>query len=97
MSGGRHSTPGEYTVIAPLAPGACIPVGISEINDMEPGIPYAVYGERPAILALDGEREIRLQRGEQATVTLQLDGPWIVDVDRTLAHAVADGEFVKSR
>ncbi len=95
--GGRDNMPGEFTVIAPLAPGACIPVRVSEIGDMDPGVPYTVYDERPAILALDGEREIPLQSGDWATVTLQLDGPWIVDVERTLAHAVAEGEFVKSQ
>jgi hypothetical protein len=88
---------GRYTVIAPIAPGTCVPVDISEIGDMEPGILHTVCDERPAILALDGEREIRLRSGDRATVTLQLDGPWIVDVERTLAHAVARGEFVQSR
>jgi len=95
--GGWDNTPGRYSVTAPLAPGICVPVVVSEIGDMEPGIAYAVSDERPAILALDGEREIRLQSGDRATVTLQLDGPWIVDVERTLGRAVAEGEFVKPR
>jgi hypothetical protein len=72
-------------------------VDVSEVSDLEPGVPYAVCGERPTILALDGEREIRLQTGDHATVTLQLDGPWIVDVERALARAVEEGEFVQSQ
>jgi hypothetical protein len=75
----------------------CVPVGISEMSELEPGVPYAVHDERPAILALDGEREIRLRASDRATVTLQLDGPWIVNVERTLARAVAGGEFVRAK
>ncbi len=49
---------------------------------------------RPAVLALDGEREITLHGSDGADVTLDLDGPWIVDVERTLSQAVAEGAFV---
>ena len=81
-------------VMVPIAPGVVVPVGIGEIVEMEPGIDCPVDPLRPATLALDGEREITLNRGDEATVALDLDGPWIVDVERTLALAVAQNAFV---
>lgn len=81
-------------VRVPLAPGAVVPVGIGEIAEMRPGISYPVDALRPAALALDGEREITLGSGDGATVALDLEGPWIVDVAWTLSRAVAVGMFV---
>jgi hypothetical protein len=43
---------------------------------------------------LDGEREIILNDYDEAEVTLELDGPWIIDVERTLLLAVSEGTFV---
>jgi predicted polyphosphate/ATP-dependent NAD kinase len=80
-------------VMVPLAPGSLVAVSIGEIVDLKPGVRYPVSGERPAVLALDGEREITLCEGEEADVKLELDGPWIVDVERTLLLAVAEGAF----
>jgi hypothetical protein len=70
-------------------------VGIGEVIEMQPGVPYPVQDERPAVLALDGEREIVLCDDDRVTVTLDLDGPWIVDVERTLLRAVEAGAFLR--
>ncbi|MBC8450122.1 MAG: NAD(+)/NADH kinase [Chloroflexi bacterium] len=80
-------------VMAPLAPGVVVPVTLGTITDLKPGVRYPVVDERPAVLALDGEREIVLHEGQRAEVRLERDGPWIVDVERTLRHAVAEGAF----
>ena len=80
-------------VRVPIAPGSFVPVGIKEVMEMRPGIRYRVAQDRPAVLALDGEREITLHAGDEAEVRLELEGPWIVDVSRTLLQAVADGMF----
>jgi predicted polyphosphate/ATP-dependent NAD kinase len=87
------STDGR-SVMTPIAPGFLVPVRVSEIMDMQPGVGYPVLDERPAVLALDGEREIVLQNGDRATVTLAPDGPRIVDVEETLMQAVQAGVFV---
>ncbi len=81
-------------VMVPIAPGSLVPVGIGEIIEMKPGNNYPVDSLRPAVLALDGEREITLHGGDDAEVTLDLEGPWIVDVDRALSLAVAEGAVV---
>jgi hypothetical protein len=80
-------------VRVPIAPGNLVPVGIKEVMEMKPGIDYRVAQDRPAVLALDGEREITLQKGDEAEVRLDLEGPWLVDVSRALLQAVADGMF----
>jgi predicted polyphosphate/ATP-dependent NAD kinase len=81
-------------VMVPIAPGAVVPVSIGAILEMEPGISYPVDPLRPAILALDGEREIALKSGDEAMVRLDLEGPWIVDIERVLSLAVADDAFL---
>ena len=93
--GGACVTTAAYgrKVMVPIAPGSVVPVGIGEIVDMRPGSQYAVDSLRPAVLALDGEREITLFSGDEASVELDLEGPWIVDVERTLSLAVAEGTF----
>jgi predicted polyphosphate/ATP-dependent NAD kinase len=86
-------SPTGREVIAPIAPGSFLPVTVGDIFDLQPGVPYPVQDGRPAVLALDGEREIVLYRDDKAMVTLDLDGPWIVDVERTLLQAVQAGMF----
>jgi predicted polyphosphate/ATP-dependent NAD kinase len=81
-------------IMVPIAPGFLAPVGIGQIVEMWPGIGQPVASMRPAVLALDGEREITLREADDAEVILDLEGPWIVDVERTLSYAVADGAFL---
>ena len=81
-------------IMVPIAPGFLATVGIGEIVEMVPGTGHPVDSLRPAVLALDGEREIALRGGDNAEVILDLEGPWIVDVERALSLAVADGAFV---
>lgn len=80
-------------VRVPMAPGSFVPVGIKEAVDMKPGTNYTVARDRPAVLALDGEREITLHAGDEAEVRLEPQGPWIVDAGLTLWQAVEDGTF----
>lgn len=80
-------------IMAPIAPGAFAPVGLGELYDMQPGVAYPVQDIRPAVLSLDGEREIILHDSDQASVILELDGPWIVDVQRALLLAVEAKSF----
>lgn len=87
-----------FQVMAPLAPGAFVPVGVEQVDEMVPGARYAVEeGTRPAVLALDGEREVVLYEGDEAEVMLDLDGPWMVDVEEALELAVEKDWFVRER
>lgn len=84
----------NQTVVAPITPGCLESIHISEVLSLEPNVLNRVYSGRPAVVALDGERELKLRSGDEAEVILKLDGPWIVDIDNTLEQAVADRFFV---
>ena len=43
----------------------------------------------PGVLAFDGERERVLKPDQRARLTVQRDGPWVIDVAKTLAQAAA--------
>jgi hypothetical protein len=49
----------------------------------------------PGVLALDGEREIVLQEGRRARLTVLRDGPRVIDVAGTLRMAACRGVFVQ--
>jgi predicted polyphosphate/ATP-dependent NAD kinase len=77
---------GGTQVRAPIAPGLILPVGISHERLIAPGDRIPIR-HAPAMLALDGEREILVRPGEPWEVALSWDGPKVLDVDRTLLLA----------
>lgn len=78
-SGGRQ-------VRAPIAPGLIVPVGIMHEREIHPGELIPVR-HVPAILALDGERELLVRPGERWEVVLSWHGPKVLAVERTLLLA----------
>jgi predicted polyphosphate/ATP-dependent NAD kinase len=81
---------GGRDVRAPIAPGLIVPVSISRQCLIQPGERLPI-GDTPAMLALDGERELLVRQGERCEVTLSWDGPKVLDVDRTLLLAQRQG------
>jgi predicted polyphosphate/ATP-dependent NAD kinase len=81
---------GGKQVRAPIAPGLIVPVYIRRQQMIQPGerIPLQ-HG--PAMLALDGERELLVRQGERWEVALSWDGPKVLDVNRTLLLAQRQG------
>lgn len=77
---------GGRPLLAPIAPGVLATVPVRQAAVMQPGVDYPVAPLRGSI-ALDGEREIEVDAGEQALVRLELDGPLTLDVPATLAAA----------
>ena len=73
-------------VVAPVAPGVVTPVAIRRQRVMKVGEAFPVRCT-PSVLALDGERELELRRGERVAVRLAADGPRVIDVRRTLQAA----------
>lgn len=78
---------GGRRVRVPLAPGSFADVQVASATRLEPG--HTVVLDGPGVVALDGERSHVLGASGRATVRLDLDGPAVVDVDRTLALAAA--------
>jgi predicted polyphosphate/ATP-dependent NAD kinase len=82
---------GRSAVRAPIAPGLYANVRIADSRSVEFGEVVALTG--PGVLAFDGERERTLKPGQQARLTVQRDGPWVIDVTKTLGLAAASGAF----
>lgn len=86
----------RYVVHAPIAPGLVVPVGVSDWWPVRPGESYPL-APGAAVIAVDGEREIELSRGETAIVTLLTHGPRCVDVRAVLTEAAQRGLLRRER
>jgi predicted polyphosphate/ATP-dependent NAD kinase len=82
-------------VMAALAPGLVVPVGVDEVSRLRPGeiVETAMPG---GCVALDGEREIELSQDGRVVVTLG-EGPLVIDIDSVMAQAAAEHLFNGSR
>jgi predicted polyphosphate/ATP-dependent NAD kinase len=80
-------------VTAPIGPGLISRLPIKDLTRLEPDTPFPVPAERPLMIALDGERELFLKPGDEASICLRTDGPWIVDVQRVMKQAVSQKRF----
>jgi predicted polyphosphate/ATP-dependent NAD kinase len=79
----------EEVVLATLAPGLVVRVGVSGVRRIGLGESTPL---EPAdgSLALDGERELERSEADTVTVTL-VRGPFVIDVDAVMACSVARG------
>ncbi len=76
---------GERVVSAAIAPGMIRRVSLASVHRLRFGDSIRVSG--PALLALDGERELSLRADERATLAVSRSGPPVVDIARCLAAA----------
>lgn len=83
-------------VLAPIAPGLVVPVGVREIEWMRPGSVHPIDA-RAGVIAVDGERELTFEPGERPTVRLRADGPRCVDVPAVLAASARLGLLKRAR
>lgn len=86
---------GGGSILAPIAPGLMQAVPVINVQriGMHQRIPLK---HTPCLLALDGEREVEFASGDTGHITLEPDGPLVVDVLATLAGAVEAGMFKKT-
>ena len=83
--GGVHVKLGDgvaQNVRAPIAPGLYHDVGIDSAVRIASGDAVTLTG--PGVLAFDGERDVVLSPGQEVTVTLHNDGPWVIDATAAL-------------
>ena len=78
--------PNGRPVTAPIAPGVVETVSVETAETLNPGQDAPILFN-PCVVALDGERELDVKKGWKAAVRLSLDGPVVVDVERTMAFA----------
>ena len=75
-----------------LTPGVITPTEIRSVRDMPVG-GSVVAGPATGTVSLDGERAFEV-REEAVRMALEADGPWVVDVRRTLRWAQRRGFFL---
>lgn len=84
--------PEAPAVLAPIAPGLIVPVGVQESAFLaaweEVEVPRGV-----GTIALDGERERKIRPQERLSIRLNPQGPRVIDPHRALEHAAAQGVF----
>jgi predicted polyphosphate/ATP-dependent NAD kinase len=86
----RLSAGAPRQVLAPIAPGLVVPVGVGEIEPMRAGSVHLVDA-RAGVIAVDGERELTFGPGDEPAVRLRADGPRCVDVPAVLAASARLG------
>ena len=84
------------TVMAPIAPGIIREILISSQSVMQIGQEFIIR-LTPSVLALDGEREVEIRRGQLAAIRLGEDGPTVVDVPRTMKAAMKRNLFTSKK
>jgi len=75
--------------LAPLSPGFFRQVSVSAHSRIPLHTPVVFRG--PAVLALDGDRDHKLDGDRTATLSIARDGPWLFDVAAAMRHAVLHG------
>lgn len=77
-----------YQVQAAIGPGMIYDVCVDKFIEMKPGQPIHVVNDRPAVIALDGEREIVLGIDDQAEIVLNLEGPYFLNYRKIMESTV---------
>ncbi len=90
---GDDETKAVRKIKAPVAAGILSPVDIQEIRELGIGEAYSFTAEHNCMLALDGEREIRVREGQEVSFRLTRNGPLRVNIEKTLEKAVEHGLF----
>jgi len=84
---------GRLTVKAPIAPGLIRSVPVKSYRLFEPGQEIPV-DNLPAMIALDGERERIEAKGKLVTISIDREGPWVIDIPRALHQAAKERLFL---
>ncbi len=74
---------------APVSPGLFASVVVRDCEPLDFDVPVAMTG--PGVVALDGDRDIKVRQGEQVSVRLRRDGPWVLDAREVMRWSVAQG------
>jgi predicted polyphosphate/ATP-dependent NAD kinase len=87
---------GKIKVRATVLPGVIEEVSISEYKQVKLGEEIPI-GVKQCLLALDGERELKVNAGDKLTMRIERNGPRVVDISIAIKKAVERGFFVKTR
>jgi predicted polyphosphate/ATP-dependent NAD kinase len=88
--GDRSDGESLVELTAPIAPGLVETLNVTAFRLLEIGASAPVH-VKPSILALDGEREIKVTAQDDIRVTLADRGPYLIDTRRTMEAAARHG------
>ncbi|MBC2710931.1 MAG: NAD(+)/NADH kinase [Desulfosarcina sp.] len=74
-------------VTAPIAPGIIETVSVKDVQLMADWESVDIHFA-PSVVALDGEREVEIKKGQEAAIRLSVNGPLVVDVEGTMTFAM---------
>ena len=80
-------------VLAPIAAGVLTPVHVSQAKKIALGEEYSFISDTRCMIALDGEREVRVQPGDEVKFIINRDGPWRVQPRKILSRAAELGMY----
>ncbi|MEE4301652.1 MAG: hypothetical protein V2J24_19605, partial [Pseudomonadales bacterium] len=83
--------PEDRIVHVPISPGLYRDVRVGDAHRVAPCV--TVLFEGPGVIAMDGDRELRLDAGDTARLTVERTGPRVIEVEAALAAAAAEGLF----
>ena len=75
----------------PIAPGLYREVRVAEAHRVAAAVTLLFEG--PGVIALDGDREIKLGSRQRARLHVERTGPRVIDVEAVLRRAATDGLF----
>jgi hypothetical protein len=85
---------GGKEVLALIAPGVIKRVPIAFCRQIHSQDAIPIINDSGNMIALDGEREINVYQGEKLTIRLNLQGPWVIDVDSVLSIAATNKDWI---
>lgn len=83
---------GGTPLLAPVAPGLIIPVPVRAVRPLEAG-EEVVFADHGCVIAVDGEREVEVVKGDVWTLSFNPEGPRVVDIGATVREAARRGIF----
>jgi len=87
---------GNIRVRAAVLPGVIQEIGIRDFKRIKLGEEVEVV-PGPCLIALDGERELTVRATDEARVRLERDGPNVVDINKAIRKAAANGFFTNHK
>lgn len=84
---------GNLKVRATVLPGVIREIGIQEYTLIRLGEEVELV-TRPCLVALDGERELRVSASAEVKVKLERDGPPVVDIKKAVREAARRDFFI---
>ena len=92
VTGGANTDTGVTSVVAPIAPGMISQVSIAHWERLTEEVRIPVEPRHSAV-ALDGERAFTVTPSQQVEISVQRNGPPVVQVERALQIACELGLF----